>query len=132
MEKNLLPTTELATFGGGCFWCTEALFQKIPGVLEVVSGYSAGHAVNPSYEDVCSGQTGHAEVVQIAFDNSRVSYQQLVQLHLQTHNPTTLNQQGADRGTQYRSILTHGSAQQRIAQSVIAECASLFQDAIVT
>jgi peptide methionine sulfoxide reductase msrA/msrB len=103
---------EKATFGGGCFWCTEAVFRQLKGVTDVQSGYSGGHTVNPTYPEVCMGTTGHAEVIQITFDPQLISYADLVCIHLSTHDPTSLNRQGADRGTQYRSIiLTHDRVQ---------------------
>lgn len=123
----------VATFGGGCFWCTEAVFQRVAGVSKVESGYSGGQAASPTYEQVCSGETGHAEVVQVAYDPDTISYADLVRIHLSTHNPTTPNQQGADRGTQYRSIiLTHDVEQETVAKRVIEEMASAFDDPIVT
>jgi peptide methionine sulfoxide reductase msrA/msrB len=122
-----------ATFGGGCFWCTEAIFQRLQGVLKVESGYSGGRTVNPTYREVCSGLTGHAEVVQISFDPEKINYEDLVKIHLSTHNPTTLNQQGADVGSQYRSIiLAHDPEQEKIAGEVIREMASSFDKEIVT
>jgi len=122
-----------ATFGGGCFWCTEAVFQQLTGVSKVESGYSGGANANPTYQQVCSGDTGHAEVVQVTFDPSIISYADLLRIHLSTHNPTTPNQQGADKGTQYRSIiLTHNSEQEAIAKQVIEEMSTAFDQAIVT
>jgi len=124
---------ETATFGGGCFWCTEAVFKLVRGVLSVESGYSGGSVANPGYREVCSGATGHAEVVQITFDNDLVSYAHLVRLHLMSHDPTTMNQQGADRGTQYRSVIfTHDDEQEKIAKQIIAEMQPEFQGNIVT
>jgi len=115
MSDNLA----LATFGGGCFWCTEAIFQDVIGVHKVVSGYAGGHVVNPTYRDVCNGITGHAEVIQITYDPAVISYEDLVMIFMQTHDPTTLNRQGADVGTQYRSvILVHDEAQKEIATRV--------------
>ncbi len=123
----------LATFGGGCFWCTEALFNQVRGVKSVTSGYSGGHTKNPAYREVCNGTTGHAEVVQIEFDPEEVSFSDLVKIHLTTHNPTTLNMQGADRGTQYRSIiLAHDEEQLKTAQTVINELQPEFDQPIVT
>jgi methionine-S-sulfoxide reductase len=123
----------VATFGGGCFWCTEAIFQKLKGVETVESGYSGGSTVDPSYQDVCAGITGHAEVVQITFDPAVISYADLVRIHLSTHDPTTLNYQGADHGTQYRSIiLAHDDEQQNIAEEIINEMNPSFTDDIVT
>ncbi|MCA9058576.1 MAG: peptide-methionine (S)-S-oxide reductase MsrA, partial [Planctomycetaceae bacterium] len=95
----------LATFGGGCFWCTEAVFLRVRGVSRVVSGYTGGKVPNPSYKQVCTGLTGHAEVIQIEYDPAQVSYEQLLDIHLHTHDPTTLNRQGNDVGTQYRSAI---------------------------
>lgn len=127
------PNLQLATFGGGCFWCVEAVFQRVAGVTRVVSGYSGGKERNPSYREVCGGRTGHAEVVQITFDPDVVSYETLVEIFLTTHDPTTLNRQGADRGTQYRSIiLYHDAAQKATAEAVIARLADHFDDPIVT
>ncbi len=122
-----------ATLGGGCFWCTEAVFQQLAGVSNVESGYSGGRTLNPTYQEVCTGETGHAEVVQVTYEPNVISYADLLRIHLSTHNPTTLNQQGADRGTQYRSIiLTHDSEQEATARQVIEEMASAFDDPIVT
>lgn len=124
---------ETATFGGGCFWCTEAVFKRVEGVIDVKSGYSGGTVTNPTYEQVCRGGTGHAEVVQITFDPEVVSFAELVRLHLISHDPTTLNRQGADVGTQYRSVIyTHNSEQERVAKQVIAELQPLVEDPIVT
>lgn len=110
---------ELATFGGGCFWCTEAIFQEIEGVAFVKSGYSGGHAENPTYEQVCDKTTGHAEVVQIGYDPEVVSFEKLLEVHLKTHDPTTLNRQGADIGPQYRSAIFYHNDEQREAANAI-------------
>jgi peptide-methionine (S)-S-oxide reductase len=108
---------DTATFGEGCFWCSEAVFQRLRGVKSVVSGYSGGNVSNPTYEQVCSGRTGHAEVVQITFDPSQISFDELLKVFWQTHDPTTLNQQGNDMGTQYRSVIFyHNDEQHRIAE----------------
>jgi len=108
--------SEIATFGAGCFWGIEAAFQQVPGVVETAVGYSGGHMANPTYKDVCTDQTGHAEVVQVSFDPSKVSYEQLLDTFWQIHDPTQLNRQGPDVGDQYRSaIFTHGSDQERAA-----------------
>jgi peptide-methionine (S)-S-oxide reductase len=113
--SNEAPAGELqkATFGSGCFWCSEAVFQQIKGVRSVVSGYSGGVLNNPTYEAVCTGQTGHAEVIQITFDPQQVSYPELLEVFWQTHDPTTLNRQGADVGTQYRSVIFYHSPEQK-------------------
>jgi peptide methionine sulfoxide reductase msrA/msrB len=122
-----------ATFGGGCFWCTEAIFQNVEGVIRIESGYSAGQVRNPTYREVCTGTTGHAEVVQITYNPAKISYSDLLRLHLLSHDPTTLNQQGADRGTQYRSIiLTHNDQQASEAKAVIEEMQPTFDQKIVT
>ncbi len=104
---------QMATFGGGCFWCTEAVFQQLKGVQSVMPGYSGGQTKNPQYEEVCAGTTGHAEVIQITFDPKVVSYVDLLEVFWKTHDPTTLNQQGNDHGTQYRSVIFHHDDQQR-------------------
>jgi peptide-methionine (S)-S-oxide reductase len=110
---------ERATFGNGCFWCTEAVFQRLKGVQSVVSGYSGGWAPNPTYQDVCTGATGHAEALQITYDPAIVSYRDLLEVFWQTHDPTTLNRQGADVGTQYRSaIFYHSDVQQKLAEEL--------------
>lgn len=111
---------ELAVLGGGCFWCTEAIFNQLKGVISVNPGYAGGTTIDPSYEEVCSGTTGHAEVASVEFDPEVLSYQTLLEVFMHTHNPTTLNQQGNDRGTQYRSIiLTTSDVQAATAQTVI-------------
>src|SRR5947207_10035869 len=107
--------TELATFGGGCFWCMEAEFQRIPGVKSVASGFAGGHTENPTYHQVCGGDTGHAEVTQIEFDPQKVSYEKLLKYFWDAHDPTTLNRQGADEGTQYRSIILYNNEAQKAA-----------------
>ena len=108
-----------ATLGSGCFWCTEAVFKDLRGVRSVVSGYSGGSVPNPSYEQVCSGRTGHAEVVQIAFDPREVSFEELLEVFWKTHDPTTLNRQGNDVGTQYRSVVFyHDDEQRRLAEEL--------------
>lgn len=113
---------EVATLGGGCFWCVEAVFQDLRGVESVVSGYSGGHTPAPSYEAVCSGTTGHAEVVQVTFDPAQVSYREILEVFFTVHDPTTLNRQGADVGTQYRSVVFHHSDEQReTAREVIRD-----------
>lgn len=113
---------EVATFAGGCFWCTEAIFLRLKGVLSVVPGYSGGHVKNPSYEQVTSGATGHAEAINITFNPQLISYERLLDIFWQTHNPTTLNQQGNDIGPQYRSeIFYHSPHQQLLAESSLAQ-----------
>ena len=108
---------QLATFGSGCFWCTEAVFLNVDGVKKVESGYSGGKVKNPTYKEVCSGLTGHAEVIQLTFDPARISYDELLEIFWKTHDPTTLNQQGADTGTQYRSVIFyHNEEQKKLAE----------------
>ena len=122
-----------ATFGGGCFWCGEAVMQRLRGVEAVMSGYAGGKVANPSYREVCGGRTGHAEVVQVTFDEKEISYKDLLIVFMTTHDPTTLNRQGADVGTQYRSIiLPHDEVQQQVANEVIASLKDAFDDPIVT
>jgi peptide-methionine (S)-S-oxide reductase len=114
-------TTELATFGAGCFWGVEATFRQTAGVVATAAGYTGGKTPNPTYEDVCSDATGHAEVVQVTFDPERVSYEQLLDIFFTSHNPTTLNRQGPDVGTQYRSVIFHhGEAQRAAAEAAKA------------
>lgn len=118
--ENKIETIDTATFGGGCFWCTEAIFLAVKGVKKVESGYAGGNTKNPTYKEVCSGNTGHAEVIQISYDSNLVNYTTLLEIFFSTHNPTTLNQQGADIGTQYRSIIFyHNENQQHIANEII-------------
>jgi peptide-methionine (S)-S-oxide reductase len=124
---------EIAVLGGGCFWCVEAVYQGMPGIHSVVSGYAAGKTPNPTYEEVCTGKTGHAEVVKIAFDPAVISYDKILELFWDAHDPTTLNRQGADHGTQYRSIIIAQNAEQRVAaQKSMAVAQSKFRDPIVT
>jgi peptide-methionine (S)-S-oxide reductase len=114
---NVTEKTDTATFATGCFWCTEALFEQLNGVLKVTSGYSGGKTVNPTYEEVSSGQSGHAECVQIVYEPGKISYDELLEAFFQSHDPTSLNRQGADEGTQYRSaIFYHNSAQKDKAE----------------
>jgi peptide-methionine (S)-S-oxide reductase len=116
---------ETATLGGGCFWCLEAIFSEQRGVEKVVSGYSGGSVSNPSYREVCAGKTGHAEVVQVTFDPGVISYRELLMVFFSVHDPTTLNRQGADVGTQYRSVIFyHTNEQKDVAREVIAEIAA--------
>ncbi|MDP2207647.1 MAG: peptide-methionine (S)-S-oxide reductase MsrA [Bacteroidota bacterium] len=124
---------EKATLGGGCFWCTEAVFQTLPGVVSVISGYSGGSKVNPTYEEICTGKTGHAEVVEITFDPAKISYEKLLDVFWKAHDPTTLNRQGADVGTQYRSgIFYHNQKQKISAEKSKLEAQRQFDDTIVT
>lgn len=117
-----LPRLEQATLGGGCFWCLEAVFEQLRGVIKVESGYAGGSVPAPTYQQVCSGQTGHAEVVQVTFDPAVLSYEDLLHVFFAIHDPTTLNRQGADVGTQYRSVIFyHSPEQQVVAQRQIAE-----------
>lgn len=126
-------STQVATLGGGCFWCIEAVFKRIPGVESAVSGYAGGSVENPSYERVCSGKTGHAEVVQVTFDPAVISYAEILRLFFRAHNPTTVNRQGADVGTQYRSVVFyHNADQQSAAKQIIAETQDAWADPIVT
>ena len=120
MDNKLNNSSEVATLAGGCFWCLEAVYDELKGVLDVVSGYSGGQIANPSYEAVCTGETGHAESVQITFDPSMVSYRELLEVFFTIHDPTSLNRQGADVGTQYRSaIFYHSPEQKATAEQVI-------------
>ena len=127
--------TQTAVMGGGCFWCLEAVFKQLKGVIKVESGYSGGSKVNPDYEEVCSGKTGHAEVVKIEFDPDKISYELLLRIFFSVHDPTTLDRQGNDRGTQYRSIIFYNSPQQeQIIQLVIRdlENSKIYPDPFVT
>jgi peptide-methionine (S)-S-oxide reductase len=133
-EKNF-DDLQTATLGGGCFWCTEAVFQRVKGIYQVTSGYSGGKISNPTYREVTSGRTGHAEVVQLKFDPGEVSYKKLLEIFFKTHDPTTLNRQGADVGTHYRSVIfTHNDQQFQQATEVkkILEEARIRDDPIVT
>ncbi len=131
---NAQDKLQVATFGGGCFWCVEAVFQELEGVEKVVSGYSGGQVPNPTYKAVCSGRTGHAEVVQVWFDPQVISYETLVQVFFTTHDPTTLNRQGNDVGTQYRSVIFyHDEEQKSVAERLKRDFApTLWDDPIVT
>src|SRR5665648_114122 len=131
-EQNSI---EMATLGGGCFWCLEPIFKNLKGVIDVVVGYSGGNVPNPSYEMVCIGRTNHAEVVQIKFNPQIISFREVLEVFFSTHDPTTLNRQGADKGTQYRSIiLYHDEKQKDVAENVISELndSESFNDKIVT
>jgi peptide-methionine (S)-S-oxide reductase len=124
---------DLATFGGGCFWCTEAVFQRIEGVKQVVSGYCGGKIDHPTYREICTGTTGHAEVIQMHFDAKLVSYAELLDVFFAVHDPTTLNRQGNDRGTQYRSVIFYHSVQQAsLAAQAIEKHQSEWTDPIIT
>ena len=129
------PEDSVATFGEGCFWCTEAVFERLAGVTSVISGYSGGEVKNPSYREVCTGRTGHAEVCQIHYDPKVVSYEELLDVFWHTHDPTTLNRQGNDVGTQYRSVIFyHSEEQKRLAEKSKAEieASGLFDGPVVT
>ncbi len=124
---------EIATLGGGCFWCLEAVFQELHGVLQVESGYSGGQVHNPTYEQVCAGTTGHAEVVRVHFDPSLLGYRDILEVFFTIHDPTTPNRQGNDVGTQYRSVIYANHAQQMaVARQVIAEMANVWDAPLVT
>jgi peptide-methionine (S)-S-oxide reductase len=117
-----MSSTETATFGTGCFWCTEAIFKELNGVISVMPGYSGGHTVDPTYKEVCSGETGHAECTQIVFDASAISYDELLEVFFKVHDPTSLNRQGNDIGTQYRSVIFyHNDEQKRLAEKYKTE-----------
>ncbi len=133
--SDISHAMETATLGGGCFWCVEAIYQDVMGVHRVVSGYAGGAVENPTYQQVCSGTTGHAEVVQIAFDPAVISFEEILFIFWRTHDPTTLNRQGYDVGTQYRSVIFyHNAHQKRIAERSQAEteASDLWPDRIVT
>jgi peptide-methionine (S)-S-oxide reductase len=133
MKENYNDGKNLATFGGGCFWCMEAVLQRIEGVLSVTSGYAAGTTPNPTYEEVCSGDTGHAEVVQVAFDPALISYDEILDIFWQAHDPTTLNRQGPDTGSQYRSLILYADDQQRAAaEKSLKKAQAKHRDPIVT
>ncbi|HAJ34980.1 MAG TPA: peptide-methionine (S)-S-oxide reductase [Chloroflexi bacterium] len=133
--SNNQNSLEVATLGGGCFWCLEAVYVELRGVEKVVSGYAGGHVKNPTYREVCSGSTGHAEVVQVTFDPAVISYADILRVFFTIHDPTTLNRQGADVGTQYRSIiLYHDEAQKQTAIEVMQEVTAqrIWQNPLVT
>jgi len=134
-KETTMAEREVATLAGGCFWCLEAVFEEMRGVESVKSGYAGGSVPNPRYDDVCTGRTGHAEVVQVTFDPAEVSYRELLEVFFTIHDPTTLNRQGADRGTQYRSaIFTHSPEQEQTAREVIRdlEAEAVWDGPIVT
>jgi peptide methionine sulfoxide reductase msrA/msrB len=131
--RKVEKRTRSAVFGGGCFWCTEAVFQQVQGVERVESGYSGGETVNPTYREVCGGRTGHAEVVRVEYDPEAIGYADLLRIHLGTHDPTTLNRQGSDAGTQYRSIILPADEEEEAtARRVIEEMQPAFDHSIVT
>lgn len=135
MNQKPIDKREVATLGGGCFWCIEAAFQEIDGVVNVESGYSGGTTVSPTYEQVCKGNTGHAEVVHVTFDPNTISYKEVLEIFFTAHDPTTLNRQGADVGTQYRSVIFyHNEKQKKSAEQVIEEMniKKVWDDPIVT
>jgi peptide-methionine (S)-S-oxide reductase len=135
MTDTIVPKRDVATLGGGCFWCLEAVYDEIEGVISVESGYAGGHKPNPTYEEVCTGRTGHAEVVQITFDPQVITFRDLLDIFFSIHDPTTPNRQGADVGPQYRSIiLYHNEDQRRIAEETIAalNAAKIWSAPIVT
>ncbi|MFX1254972.1 MAG: peptide-methionine (S)-S-oxide reductase MsrA [Promethearchaeota archaeon] len=132
---HIEEANEIATLGGGCFWCLEPIFDDVQGVIKVESGYSGGHVVNPSYEMVCTGTTGHAEVVQVTFNPTIISFKEILEIFFEIHDPTTLNRQGNDIGSQYRSaIFYHSSKQKETAEKVIKEleASKVWKNAIVT
>jgi peptide-methionine (S)-S-oxide reductase len=134
-NKTVTPVekTETADLGGGCFWCMEAVFERLPGVISVTSGCAGGHTDNPTYEDVCTETTGHAETTEIVFDPSKISYYQLLDVFWQAHDPTTLNRQGADEGTSYRSIILYHNEKQKLeAEKSLIEAQKNFHNPIVT
>jgi peptide-methionine (S)-S-oxide reductase len=132
-EKSAPAKTEEAILGGGCFWCTEGCYLPVKGVVKVISGYSGGHVENPTYEQVCTKTTGHAEVIKVVFDPSVVSYKDLVELFWYAHDPTTLNRQGNDVGPQYRSVIYYtNDEQKKIAEASVKEHQKEFKDPIVT
>lgn len=132
-KMNTTNTTELATLGAGCFWCVEAVFERLDGVKSVTSGYAGGKSPNPTYDEVCTGASGHAEVAQIEFDPKKLSFEKLLETYWESHDPTTLNRQGADRGTQYRSVIFfHSDAQKATAEKSKKEAQALFSSPIVT
>ncbi|MEF8780209.1 MAG: peptide-methionine (S)-S-oxide reductase MsrA [Haloferacaceae archaeon] len=129
----MTDSRETATFGGGCFWCVEAAIEQLGGVESVTSGYAGGHAEDPTYEEVCSGDTGHAEVVQVEYDPDQIDYETLLEVFFTVHDPTQLNRQGPDVGTQYRSIvLYHDDEQRRLAEEFVGALQEVYDDDVVT
>ena len=134
-NQSIMAQTETATLGGGCFWCVEAVYQRVEGVLSVKPGYAGGHVKNPTYKEICTGQTGHAEVAQIEFDPAQVTYEQILNVFWQAHDPTTLNRQGNDTGPQYRSVIFyHSNEQKQVAEKSKngADESNYWPDPIVT
>ena len=133
LGKEPAPGHEFATLGGGCFWCLEAVFEELQGVVDVESGYAGGHVANPTYRQVCEGITGHAEVVRVEFDPRQIGYREILEVFFAIHDPTTLNRQGGDVGEQYRSVIFfHSGEQERLANDVIREAQEGHDDEIVT
>jgi peptide-methionine (S)-S-oxide reductase len=133
MVEKKDKTMEISILGGGCFWCTEAVFERIEGIQDVISGYAGGEIPNPTYKQICTGETGHAEVIKIIFDPSVISYSKILEIFGDCHNPTTLNKQGADEGTQYRStIMFLSEDQKKLAEKWKKELSEKFEDPIVT
>ena len=133
MVEKKDKTMEISILGGGCFWCTEAVFERIEGIKDVISGYAGGEIPNPTYKQICTGETGHAEVIKIIFDPSVISYSKILEIFGDCHNPTTLNKQGADEGTQYRStIMFLSEDQKKLAEKWKQELSEKFEDPIVT
>ena len=134
-ERQIEQNIQQATFGAGCFWCVEAIFERLEGVTDVRAGYTGGEVENPSYEDVCSGRTGHVEVIQLDFNPQIISFKQLLNIFWKAHDPTTMNRQGADTGTQYRSaVFYHSNSQRDIAEKSMkeADTAKMYENSIVT
>lgn len=128
-----MKNTKQITFGGGCFWCTEAIFRDTNGILDVKSGYSGGKFKNPTYKEVCYGKSGHAEVVQVTYDPDIITLEEIFSIHFLTHDPTSLNKQGADKGTQYRSIILYQNEEEKLlAEKVLNELQEVFDEPIVT
>lgn len=134
-KSKMSVNMEIATLANGCFWCTEAIFQQLNGVTKVTSGYTGGNLKNPTYNDICTGKTGHAEAIQITFDSNIITFQEILEVFFSTHNPTTLNRQGYDVGTQYRSAIFYNSEKQKEISEIFIETlsdANVFEDPIVT
>lgn len=133
MSRAATPKKEIAVLGGGCFWCLDAIYERVPGILSITSGFAGGTTPHPTYEQVCTGTTGHAEVIQLEFDPTRVSYAQILKLFWQAHDPTTYNRQGADEGPQYRSIILYqDEPQHQIAENSKKTAQKWFSSPIVT